>query len=539
MKKVLALLLTLCMVLTMFAGCATPSGGPAQPAAPSQETTGDATAPAAAEEAGLEVVNIGEYDEEWVAADLIQGDTFYDLQMMMAEPLFLYNHDTGELQGCLAEAPTFSEDGKTMTFVVPEGRTFPNGAALGADDVAASLQHGIDSGAMSDTFSIITNIAYEGNTVTLTLANYSTALLILLVSPFFCVIDTEQLNTMSNEELLWGATPYGAYYITEYIEGAGVVLTRNDGYKTLNPTVENKGASYIKTINVKWYLDEFAMIAAYDAGELDMLIGVTEDSVNALKDKAGVVVSSSLPPMVRNVQLNANSEFFSDKNVRMAVSYLIDRSQIVAAFGGDLMCTAQYEYITDSVMYQVQAVEDWYKATYSNDVEKAKELLAAAGWTDSNGDGILDKNGKKMPTLTFNTAGGKNETAALAIQVMLQQAGFDVNVVTTDDTTALAKAGQYDLTICSYWWSEPGRFLVNMFKDHNGFDETEFRAIVTEVETTTDNAKRFELVEQASKYLMEQMIVIPLYTTSYVKIYDEKLSAIHFIVDGMFLNDIK
>lgn len=243
--------------------------------------------------------------------------------------------------------------------------------------------------------------------------------------------------------------------------------------------------------------------------------------------------------MVRNVQLNANSEFFSDKNVRMAVSYLIDRSQIVAAFGGDLMCTAQYEYITDSVMYQVQAVEDWYKATYSNDVEKAKELLAAAGWTDSNGDGILDKNGKKMPTLTFNTAGGKNETAALAIQVMLQQAGFDVNVVTTDDTTALAKAGQYDLTICSYWWSEPGRFLVNMFKDHNGFDETEFRAIVTEVETTTDNAKRFELVEQASKYLMEQMIVIPLYTTSYVKIYDEKLSAIHFIVDGMFLNDIK
>ena len=88
-----------------------------------------------------DVLNIGEYDEEWVAADLIQGDTFYDLQMMMAEPLFLYNHETGELEPCLAEAPTFSADGTTMTFVVPEGRTFPNGAALGADDVCASLQH--------------------------------------------------------------------------------------------------------------------------------------------------------------------------------------------------------------------------------------------------------------------------------------------------------------------------------------------------------------------------------------------------------------
>ena len=90
--------------------------------------------------------------------------------------------------------------------------------------------------------------------------------------------------------------------------------------------------------------------------------------------------------------------------------------------------------------------------------------------------------------------------------------------------------------MCNYWWSEPGRFLVNMFKDHNCFDETEYREIVKQVETTTDNEQRFQLVEQAQKYLMEEMVVIPLYTTSYVKIYDQSLSNIHFIVDGMFQN---
>lgn len=523
MKKILSLVLALCLLSTVFAGCE------------------GQTAPAPAAEAGAprEVLNIGEYDEEWVAADLIQGDTFYDLQMMMAEPLFLYNHETGELEACLAEAPTFSEDGTVMTFVVPEGRKFPNGADLDAGDVVASLQHGITDGAMSDTFGIIKELSYEGNTVTLKLESYSTALLILLVSPFFCVIDSEQLETMTNEELLWGAVPYGAYYISEYAEGSGVTLTRNDGFKTLNGTVANKEASYIPTLKITWYEDEFAMIAAYQAGQLDILIGVTEDSVVALENQPNVIVSSSLPPMVRNIQMNANHEFLSDQRVRQAIKYLIDREQIVAAFGGPLMCTAQYEYITDNVMYHTPAVEEWYKANHANDKEKAMALLAEAGWTDSDGNGILDKDGVQMPTLIFNTASGKNETAALTIQIMLQQAGFDVQVVTTSESTSLAKAGEYDLTMCNYWWSEPGRFLVNMFKDHNDFDEEEYRVIVKEVETTTDNEKRFELVDQAQRYLMNLDLVIPLYTTSYVKIYDESCKDIHFIVDGMFLNDIK
>ena len=514
-KRILSLLMALSLVMSLFASAAFADG--------------DARAE----------LNIGEYDEEWVAVDLIQGDTFYDLQMMIAEPLFLYNHETGELESCLAEAPTFSEDGTVMTFVVPEGRKFATGADLDAGDVVASLQHGIDDGAMSDTFAVITNLSYEGNTVTVEMESYSTALLIMLVSPFFCVIDSEQLDTMTNEELLWGAVPYGAYYVSDYTPGAGCTLKVNEGFQTLNNTVENKGASYIPTINVNWYQDEFAMIAAYQAGELDLLINVTEDAVAVVGNNPGTVVSSSLPPMVRNIQMNANHEFFSDARVREAVALLIDREQIVAAFGGDTMCTAQYEFITENVMYHTPDVETWYMENYANNAEKAMELLAEAGWTDSDGDGILDKDGEKMPTLTFNTASGKNETAALTIQMMLQSYGFDINVVTTSEANALAAAGEYDINMTNYWWSEPANFLIGILKDHNDFDETEYREMVAEIKSTTDNAYRFELVEQAQKYLMEQMVIVPLYTTSYVKIYDESLSDIHFIVDGMFLNDIK
>ena len=544
MKKTLALLTAVLMLMGTLAGCAAPAAttapaAPAEAAAPADAAApaADAAAPAAEETPAREVLNIGEYDEEWVAADLIQGDTFYDLQMMMAEPLFLYNHDTGALEGCLATTPEFNEDGTVMTFEVPEGRTFASGATLDAEDVKASLEHGITDGGMSDTFAIIEKVEVDGNKVIVTMKNYSTALLILLVSPFFCVIDSDQLATMTNEELLWGAQPYGAYYIDTYTEGSGVVLKRNEGFKTLNPSIENKGAAYIPTINVTWYGDEFAMISAFESGELDFMIGITEDSLNVLGNNEDVVVNSTLPPMVRNVQMNTNSKFLSDKNVRTAISYLINRDEIVAAFGGDLCCTKTYCYITKNVMFHTEGAGEYFKENYAENTEKAMQLLKEAGWEDTDGDGLLDKNGEKM-TLTFNTAGGKNETAALAIQIQLRKAGLDVNVVTTTESTQLAKDGLYDLTMCNYWWSEPARFLNGMFKDHNCFDETEYQAMRNEIETTTDNDRRFELVDEAQKYLMDQMVVLPLYTTSYMKIYRKDLNPI-FIVDGMFTNDCK
>lgn len=526
MKKFLAWMLSMMMLLSMaLAGC----GASTEPAASGTNSTSGSDARA--------VLNIGEYDEEWVAADLIQGDTFYDLQMMMAEPLFLYNHDTGELEGCLATSPTFSEDGRVMTFEVPEGRKFASGADLDAGDIKASLEHGIKDGGMSDTFAIIEKIEVEGNKVVVTSSTYSTALLILLVSPFFCVIDSDQLATMTNEELLWGAQPYGAYYIDQYTEGSGVVLKRNDGFKTLNPTIENKEAAYIPQINVTWYSDEFAMISAFEAGELDFLIGITEDSLNALGSRDDVVVNSTLPPMVRNVQMNTNSKYLQDINVRKAISYLINRDEIVQAFGGEICCTETYCYITQNVMFHTAGAADYFKENYANNTDKAMQLLKDAGWVDTDGDGLLDKDGENM-TLTFNTAGGKNETAALAIQIQLRKAGLDVNVVTTTESTSLAKEGKYDLTMCNYWWSEPARFLNGMYKDHNCFDETEFQAMRNEIETTTDNDKRFELVDEAQRYLMDQMVVLPLYTTSYMKIYQKDINPI-FIVDGMFTNDCK
>jgi len=486
-----------------------------------------------------DVLTIGAYDELWVGADLIQSDTFYDIQMMMAEPLFLYNHETGELEGCMCTAPTFSGDGTVMTFEVPEGRKFPSGADLDAGDIKASLEYAKAEGAMKDTFAIIQSISVDGNKVTLNLEYYSTAVLILLVSPFFCVIDSDQLATLTKEQLLWSAQPYGAYYVETYTEGSSVVMKRNPYFQTLNPTIENKGPAYIETIQLNFYEDEFAAISSMQSGEIQYLINITEDGLAQFQAMEGFTVNSTLPPMVRNVQFNTSDPILSDKNVRLAIAYLISRDDIAQVFGGPTCCTPAYSYITKNVMFHNEATDEYFKATYCNNVDKGLALLKEAGWVDTDGDSILDKDGQKL-SITFNTATGKNETAALAIQQQLQGYGFEINLqsMTSSLVTEAAKNKEYGMTMCNYWWSEPGRFLVNMYKDHSGFDETEYVAMVKQVESVLDNQKRFELVDQAQRYMMDQLVVLPLYTTSYMKVYKDDLK-ISFIVDGMFTNDSK
>lgn len=520
MKKYLALVLVVIQLLVLLPGC---SGAPK--AAPT---------PGPAEVKARDTLRIGSL-EEWVGADLNCCDTFYDAQMLIAEPLFLYNRETGELEGCMCTTPVFTNDGHTMTFEVPDGRTFPNGKTLDAQDIKASLEYAIKNGAMSDTLGIITNVQVDGKKVICTLKEYSTALLILLVSPFFCVIDSEQLATTSKEALLWGAVPFGPYYITQYVEGGSVTLKRNPGFKTLNPNVQNKGPAQIENIVVSFVSDEFNAISAMRTKEFDFIINLTADGQKMCESMTGVTVNSTLPPMVRNLCFNTSDPFLKDPNVRLAIMLLIDRDNIVSAFGG--AAKPAYSYITQNVMYHTAETEDYFKSKYANDKARAMKLLADAGFKDANGDSYLERDGKQL-TLDFVAETGKNTTAAQAIQIQLQQAGIKVNLESlATGATQRQQEKKYSIAICSYWWSEPGRFLVRCWKDHNNFDETEITALAKQVETTTDNTLRFKLVDQAQRVIMDTQTLIPLYTTTYIKAYYTDIGNPVFITDGLFLND--
>ena len=121
--------------------------------------------------------------------------------------------------------------------------------------------------------------------------------------------------------------------------------------------------------------------------------------------------------------LNNLSPFFSDRKVRLAVSTAINKKEIIDGVMLGLGREATGPFPNES----------WaYNSLVRNspcDLEAAKKLLAEAGWRDADGDGILEKGGKKFVfTLRTNQGNKQRETIAVMIQSQLKKIGIKVNV---------------------------------------------------------------------------------------------------------------
>ena len=154
---------------------------------------------------------------------------------------------------------------------------------------------------------------------------------------------------------------------------------------------------------------------------------------------------------------------FSDKRVRQAMTYLTDRKQIVKSvlFGlGE---------VVDSHIYLFRPEYDKSLKSYPFDPKKALELLHQAGWRDSDGDGILDKeiDGKKTPLrfeIKVNSGNAVRKSIALILLDELKKHGIDVRVRELDWTIFLndVKNHQFDAVVLGWRMSttEPDAYQV-------------------------------------------------------------------------------
>ena len=127
--------------------------------------------------------------------------------------------------------------------------------------MVASIEWGKEVSPYADGYSNIESMETDGRNVIFHLTEFRSDLLYYLGECFMGVIDKDQLDSMSQDELMWGAVPYGMYSVDSYEPGTGVTLVANEGYKTDNPLVENKGAAAIKTVEVKFNnMEEFTML---------------------------------------------------------------------------------------------------------------------------------------------------------------------------------------------------------------------------------------------------------------------------------------
>lgn len=479
-------------------------------------------------------------DSEWRGLDTYQLDETAGAQGLSSSALFQWDPETNSMVDNVCTDWQVSEDGKTATFTVPEGMYYSTGEQVEPEDVVASIQHGLDVSPYSDGYSNIESMDVDGRQVTLHLSEFRSDMQYYFCAGFVTVIDKDELDTMTNEELMWGCHPYGMYALAEdgYVSGSEVKLVKNEGFSCSNPLVENQGAGHFENVSVRFNVEEFTQTEDLKAGNVDLIMSITEAQKIDLEGDDTIVLADTTYPNIDYFEMNTDSPIFSDINVRTALALSIDREALVDVVDG--MIAPAYSMITESMQNYNADTAEWFKANLANDKERAMELLEESGWVDSDGDGIREKDGE---TLTFTWyAWTDSTTIPEAMAEQLREVGFDMQIEALDWNYVYESinADDYDAGIEWLSWAEPMLIFNACYYDLNAPGNTDqYYADVEAAATTIDTDTRTELVGDLQMHLFENVNMIPMYSELSFTAMNADLQGFNVLADGTApLNDL-
>lgn len=368
----------------------------------------------------------------------------------------LLAHDLNNFEwvGRAAEKWEISKDKKVFTFHLRKGLKFHDGQPLTADDVKFSFDALFDSRYRSahlrNYFQDIDKVeVLDPLTIRFTSkdAHYQDFAFIaagLQILPKAIYSDLDKSEKLSRS--LIGSGPYR---FEQFEKGKFLILVRNENWYGFQ-TPEWKGFYNFSKLTFHFVHDENLAVELMKSGDLDFL-EIKSRSNQALKTDTPpwgqtlfkIKAENSIPKDYLFLGMNQHRDFFKDKNVRMALALLTNRAELNRRFRSeqsDLTTGPQYSH-SDFASATVKPI--------SFDPEKAKELLAKAGWKDNDKKGILQKkSGGKIQEFRFVMLHSAKDLEKYwsVIKDDFRKAGIDMEVRFVDWNNLLKTldAGNFD-----------------------------------------------------------------------------------------------
>lgn len=352
--------------------------------------------------------------------------------------------DNGLPQPLLAENWIQTGNGNTWTFTLRENVTFSDGTPLTANDVVASCQYllnlaksdeAVDKGFYQNIRYLVSGIsASDERTVVVKAARDYYGLLFAMTFP---VVPASQVD-------MPGPLGTGPYVINSFEPGNYMWLNVNPNWWQMQPQV--------KEIMATFYPNNKELITAYEYGRIDTAF---TRSVAAAQYKSGIN-ALSIPYTTRQLEtllLNHQKFPLESVNVRQAIRYAINVEMIARNVYMNMTTDADTPVPSDSWLYYDQ------ESTFVYNPDKARELLAADGWSDLNGDGVLNKvEGERVRRLVLQLCVYEDpendvriETANM-IEDYLAEVGIDAQITTMsyEDVLEMLEAGSFEMAVCAY-----------------------------------------------------------------------------------------
>jgi peptide/nickel transport system substrate-binding protein len=207
---------------------------------------------------------------------------------------------------------------------------------------------------------------------------------------------------------------------------------------------------------------------------------------------------------------NLKNPLFEDKEVRQALTHLVDREKILKIVFNGLGHITTGNFFIDSPYY------DKNVKPYPFSIKEAVKLLKKAGWTDTDGDGILDKNGEKFEFTVLTISNSTiQEKMFPIIKEDMKKAGIIMNINKVEWSVYVQRLEKKDFDVVSLLWalpfeSDPTQVWHSSMADvagssnHIGFKNKKADELIEKIRTCFDFKERVKLCHEFHRLLHKE-----------------------------------
>lgn len=398
----------------------------------------------------------------------------------------------------LAESWEVSEDKKTYTFKLREGVMFHNGRELVADDIVFSYERIRDPETQSGWAYLFdpidTIVALDQYTVEISSKDVYAPMLTKLAGGGTAIVPREDAEAGTLDQTPNGTGPFK---FVEFVPADRLTLVRNENYW-------EEGLPYLDGIVFKPIPDETVRLTNLETGNVDWVDSVPGKDLEKLQGSDDLVVEQVAGTSYTYLGMNLKREPLSDKRVRQAISYALDREEIAAIAAYDLAQGSENP-IPEGNFWRTEY------APYTQDLDKAQQLLEEAGL----GDGFETE---IMPAKDY----AETVRAAEAVQSQLGEVGIDVTLRPLEWSTWLDEEGKgnFDMYLCGWIglvdpddWFYAQHYTGQIF-NFTGYTNPELDTLLDQGRKEFDPEARKLIYDQVSQILIDDLPYIFLYTTA-------------------------
>lgn len=411
----------------------------------------------------------------------------------ISENLFRLNNNF-EAEPWLCESYE-NTDELTWVLQLRDDVLFSNGNKMTAESVIKCFERTAAQNSRLAETVYIDSMEADGQTLTIKTSKPEPTLLNDLCDPLMAVYDSE---SEIDPEL--GASCTGPFVATAFEAMAEVQMKKNENYWGGEPKLD--------TVDLKIVDDQDALNMALQNGEIDLVAQMPAAGTSLFADDDNYVMDSVTSTRTSFLMYNLNTLALQDVNIRNALSMAIDREAFAeVVFNG--FAEPSYGVFSPALAYG--GTDGLELAVSAFDPEGAAALLKEAGYEDTDGNGIVDKDGQDL-SLNFVTYSYNTEFLQFAdmYQAQLAEIGVDLQIQTYDVLDSTMEAGEFDIAGLNYAMAPTGNegyfpnmvFVPGASNNYNGYDNAKVNENVEKLSTTYDKEERVNLMKEMNQEIL-------------------------------------